>query len=300
MLTFGTTTLPLAGWVADPRQPGESRARRLAAIHQIVAGYRLRAVELTLDLAAIFADLFNAEFYAEVANLQQELGFLCTVHLPFLWVDPASLNEPIRTTTLACLRQAIEHTRPVEVHAYVLHLWGFTTTQIAAHLDHPAQREVILGTLMAQASRSLGALCDVVDPRILCVENLEDSLFELALPLVEQHGASLCLDVGHLAWQGGGEIDFLQRHFDRIREVHLHDAARPSPGGTSQVRDHLPLGRGQLDYLSFLHNLEEVGFDGPVILELNSQADLEQSLERLRPFLSPARSSNGSARSNVL
>ena len=42
------------------------------------------------------------------------------------------------------------------------------------------------------------------------------------------------------------------------------------------------LGQGQIDYPAFLQKLEEIGYDGPVILELNSTDDLETSLARLR------------------
>ncbi|HSR32304.1 MAG TPA: cobamide remodeling phosphodiesterase CbiR [Anaerolineae bacterium] len=285
VIKFGATTLPLVGWVADPLRPEQSRTQRLAAIRQLVQGYGLQAVELTLDLAAVHPQVFDATFYADVANLQQELAFVCTIHLPFLWVDPASLNEPIRQASAACLRQAIERTDALEIDTYVLHLWGFTTMQIAAQLQHLAQRQAILGGLMMQAGRSLEELCEILDPRDLCVENLEDSLFDLAPALIEQHGASICLDVGHLVWQGINELDVLERFGDRIREVHLHDAARPSAGQHAQIRDHMALGQGQVDYAAFLRKLDEMGYDGTVILELNSQADLETSLQRLAPFL---------------
>jgi sugar phosphate isomerase/epimerase len=285
MVTFGTTTLPLTGWVADPRHPAESRARRLAAIRQIVKGYGLQAVELTLDLALVFPQVFDASFYTAVAGLQQELGFVCTVHLPFLWVDPSSLNEPLRQTSVACLRRAAELTRMVEVHTYVLHLWGFTTMQIDAQLQHPTERQAILGALMNQAGRSLSELGEIIEPHDLCVENLEDGLFEMARPLIEQHGASICLDVGHLACQSRSELDFLDLHRDRIREIHLHDAISAPAGVPGQIRDHLGLGQGQVDYVGFLFRLEELGYQGPVILELNSQADLESSLACLEPVL---------------
>ena len=58
-----------------------------------------------------------------------------------------------------------------------------------------------------------------------------------------------------------------------------------STGGRTQIRDHLPLGRGQIDYVAFLRQLEEIGYEGAVILENNSQADLEESLERVKAFL---------------
>jgi sugar phosphate isomerase/epimerase len=284
MIRFGTTTLPVAGWTADPRRPEESRIWRLAAMRQVVAGYGLQAVELTLDLGVVYPQVFDAGFYRSVAELQQELGFVCSVHLPFLWVDPTSLNEPIRQASAACLRQAVELTDAVEVDTYVLHLWGFTTMQIAAQLQHPAQREAILGVLMMQASRSLAELCNILDPRDLCVENLEDSLFDLALPLIEKHGTSICLDVGHLAWQGIAELDFLAQHANRIREVHLHDATRSPGGKPGPIRDHMALGQGQIDYAAFLRKLAEMGYEGTVVLELNTQSDLETSVERLQPF----------------
>ncbi len=284
MIRFGATTLPLVGWAADPQRHEESRMLRLSAIRRLVESYNLPVVELTLDLAAGYPQLFDAGFYAAVADLQQELGFLCTIHLPFLWVDPASLNEPIRQASTACLCQAVEVTRSVDVHTYVLHLWGFTTTQISAELQDPTQRQAILGALMTQAGHSLAELCQILDPRDLCVENLEDSLFDLALPLIEQYGTSICLDVGHLAWQGASELGFLARHRDRIREIHLHDAVLPSTDSQHQIRDHLALGQGQVDYLGLLGKLEETGYDGAVILEVNTQADLEESLERISSY----------------
>lgn len=284
MIRLGATTLPLVGWTVDPQRPEESRDLRLAAIRHLVQRFRLQAVELTLDLSAIYPQLFSAGFYDSVAKLQQELGFLCTAHLPFLWVDTSSLNEPVRRASLASIHQAVERMRALEIHAYVLHLWGFTTTQIATQLQEPTQRDLVLEAIIAQADRSLNELLEILDPRLLCVENLEDSLFERAVPLIEKHDTGICLDVGHLAVQGLDELDFLVRHAHRVREVHLHDAIRCSPGHDRQPRDHLALGQGEIDIPALLHQLERIGFDGPVVLELNSQSDLGASLEQLESY----------------
>jgi sugar phosphate isomerase/epimerase len=284
-MKIGTTTLPLAGWLVDPRQPEESRQQRLATVRHIVEGYGLSAVELTLDLAMVLPQVFDPSFYSAVADLQQKIGFTCTVHLPFLWVDPASLNEPVRQASSQCLCQAVELTRPVEVSTYVLHLWGLATTQIMMLLEHPAQRQGVLAEVMAQAGRSLAKVCELLEPRDLCVENLEAPPFDAALPLIEQYGVSICLDVGHLAWEGDSELEFLARHGDRVREVHLHDALSISTGPRPQIRDHLPLGQGRIDYPAFLHRLQEIGYEGAVILENNSKAELEESLEHLDAFL---------------
>jgi sugar phosphate isomerase/epimerase len=281
-MKIGATTIPLAGWVADPRRPQQGRAHRLAAIRQLVTDYGLSAVELSLDLGIIFPQVFTADFYAAVAALQQELGFVCTVHLPFLWLDLASLNEPIRRSGMDCLRQAIQLTQPVEISTYVVHLWGLTTIQVYNLLQHPAQRQAVMAAVMAQAERSLAELCQILDPQDACVENLESPPFDVVLPLVERYGASICLDVGHLAWQRDSELEFLARHGSRIREVHLHDAVTAANGEPGGVRDHLALGQGELDHRAFLHELEKTGYQGTVILELNSQKDLEESVNQVR------------------
>jgi sugar phosphate isomerase/epimerase len=285
VIRFGTTTLPLAGWIANPQQPAESRAHRLYTIRQIIEGYKLQAVELTLDLQAIYPQVFDDGFYNSVAELQQDLGFMCTVHLPFVWVEAASLNETIRQASMACLQQAVKVTGAIDVHSYVLHLWGLTTGQVVSQLREPVQRQVLMDVLLSQASRSLSALCDIVDPSDLCVENLEDSLFDLALPMIEEYGVSICLDVGHLALQGREALTFLARHGERVREIHLHDAIGPQHEGEQRVRDHLAVGKGQLDYAALIGRLAELDYQGPIILELNSKADLEQSLAVLRAEL---------------
>jgi len=288
-MKIGTTNIPLAGWVVNPWQPEQARSRRLASIRQLVEGYGLSAVELGLDMGIVYPQVFDAGFYAAVADLQQELAFTCTVHLPFMWIDASSMNEPVRQASVDCICRAIELVRSVQVTTFVLHLWGNTTIEIATILADTPQLGAVFMALMAQAERSLAAVCELVDPRDVCVENLEAPALDVALPLIEQYGASICLDVGHLAYgfeRGGGDAyDFLARHGDRVREIHLHDFDTISAGELTQTRDHLPLGQGQLDTAAFLRHLQEIDFDGPVILEVNSKPALEQSLEQIQSFL---------------
>jgi len=280
-MKIGATTIPLAGWIVDPRQPEASREQRLGAVRRLVEQYGLGAVELSLDLGLVFPQVFDADFYVRLADLQQELGFACCAHLPFLWLDIASMNEPIRLASLESIRAAIELLRPVHVESYVIHPWGATTAQIATVLKHPVQQGPLLAAALAQCERSLARLCDWLEPARLCLETVEAPAFDFVLPLVERYNVSICLDVGHMVWQGGGELAFLERHAGRIGEIHLHDARRESAGEHERLVDHLPLGEGQIDYLALLRKLQEIGFAGAVILELNDRAALEKSLARI-------------------
>ncbi len=284
-LKLGSTVIPLTGWMVDARQPEAERERHFQAVRRLVEELNLQVVELAMDFGLLHPQVMDAAFYRRVAALQKELGFACTIHLPFLWLDLTSLNELVRQAGVESVRRAVELARPFQVETYVLHLWGPTTAQITHVITDKVLQENLLMAVLQQADRSLAEICALVEPRALCVENLEALPFDLAVPLLERHGTSICLDVGHLAWQGGGELAFLERHRERVGEIHLHDAVLPSPGQRKGPRDHLPLGQGELDYGALLRKLGEIGFDGCVIVENNSEADLRESLEKLQPFL---------------
>jgi sugar phosphate isomerase/epimerase len=282
---FGSTVIPFTGWGVNPRQPEKERERHFQAVCQLVEELNLQVVELSLDFGLLYPQVMDATFYRRLAALQQEWGFACTVHLPFLWLDLTSLNELVRQASVESVRRAVELAGLFQVETFVLHLWGSTTAQIAHVItDEVVQRNLLMAVLQ-QADRSLAEICAFVEPRALCVENLEALPFDLVVPLLERHGTSICLDVGHLALQGGGELAFLERHGERVGEIHLHDAVPPSPDQGKLARDHLPLGQGELDYEALLCRLDEIGFDGCVIIENNSEADFRESLKRLRPFL---------------
>jgi sugar phosphate isomerase/epimerase len=281
---FGSTVIPFTGWEVNPRQPEKERERHFQAVRRLVEEFNLQVVELSLDFGLLHPQVMDAAFYRRVAALQGELGFACTIHLPFLWVDLTSMNDLVRQASVESVRRAVELVRLFQVESFVLHLWGSTTAQITHVITDEVLQRNLLKAVLRQADRSLAEICAFVEPRALCIENLEALPFDVAVPLLERHGTGICLDVGHLAWQGGGELAFLERHGERVREIHLHDAVPPSPSQGKWARDHLPLGQGELDYGALLRKLDEMGFNGCVILENNSEADLRESLEKLQPF----------------
>lgn len=284
-MKFGTTTVPIAGWVVDPSDPEGMRQKRLQAVERIVDGYGLEVVELSLDLGMIYSKIFDKDFYQSAAELQKQLDFKCTIHLPFMWLDLASINEPVRQASVESIRQAVELVKPLFVETYVLHLWGTTTIQISNLMVESLQKEIFSEAILAQADKSLGEIKEFINPFNICIETLEAPDFDFVLPLIEKHGTSICLDIGHLAWQGGNAVSFLERNSEHIREIHLHDASVETVGGERRVVDHLALGKGQIDYRSFMQKLLEFGFDEIVILENNTRSDLERSIARIGDYM---------------
>lgn len=284
-MRIGAALIPLVGWAGSVGGSEGARNLHLDAIQRLIKDFGLQAVELNGDFTTLFPDTFEEGYYRGVAELQQELGFACTVHLPFLWLDGLSLAEPVRKATVQCVAKVVELTQPLSIESYVLHLWGMWSSLLATmQLMPDGEKRSLLDEMLCRAARTLDEIGGIVSPREVCVENLERFPLKAILPLVTERDMRVCLDVGHLAVDGGDALEFLRQHWELIGEVHLHDAL---PGGADGpgVRDHLPLGKGQVDYAAIMDRLVEGGYEGVLILEMNTEAHLRESVERVRPWL---------------
>ncbi len=284
-MKLGAGVIPLVGWGLKGSGSRDAREAHLHAIRRLVEEFQVRAVELNGDFTTLYPGAFGKIYYEQVAKMQRELGFACTLHLPFLWLDGASLAEPVRLATVQCMSQVLEATQSLSIESYVLHLWGVWTSLLATLQQMPEEeKQQLLGEILRSAERTLEEVGGLIPPHELCVENLERIPFDLFAPLVEQQGTKICFDVGHLAAQGGDPLEFLDRYWGLIGEIHLHDAMATS-GRIPAARDHLPLGRGSVDYVALMNRLDEGSYGGAVILEVNNENDLLESLEQVQPWL---------------
>lgn len=111
--------------------------------------------------------------------------------------------------------------------------------------------------------------------------------------------ANTTIDLSHAAIARSDPIEMARRLGPRLRHVHLTD-------GTDSAKDeHLVPGRGRIGAAGFLEHLADVGFDGEVVLEINTrrcadraerEADLRESLEFARAHLEAAEHSTEQSR----
>jgi sugar phosphate isomerase/epimerase len=97
--------------------------------------------------------------------------------------------------------------------------------------------------------------------------------------------ANTTIDLSHAAIAGDDIVEMAQRLGPRLRHIHLTD-------GTGSAKDeHLVPGRGTTGADRFLQHLAGSGFDGEIIVEINTrkaatkadrEADLRESLEFAR------------------
>ncbi|MBS41782.1 MAG: hypothetical protein CMH83_01150 [Nocardioides sp.] len=97
----------------------------------------------------------------------------------------------------------------------------------------------------------------------------------------EEPYANATLDLSHAAIAGDDVVEMAQRLGSRLRHIHLTD-------GTGSAKDeHLVPGRGRMGAAPFLQHLADTGFDGDIVLEINTrrcetreerEADLREAL----------------------
>ncbi len=107
------------------------------------------------------------------------------------------------------------------------------------------------------------------------------------LSLIERLGPDhlgVCVDTGHANLGDLGAPRAIRMAGPRLLTLHLHD-------NWGQVDDHLPPGRGNIDWPDVLAALREVGFSRPLQLELTDRAphraydqalEIQQGIENTR------------------
>ena len=101
----------------------------------------------------------------------------------------------------------------------------------------------------------------------------------------EESYANMTIDLSHAAIARSDVVEMSGRMGSRLRHVHLTD-------GTGSAKDeHLVPGRGVMEAAAFLRHLAGTGFDGNIVLEINTrktssreerERDLVESLEFAR------------------
>jgi sugar phosphate isomerase/epimerase len=247
-------------------------------------------IELGGDMPLFLPHTLAPPTIERLAQLKAETGLAYTVHLPLWSVEPSTPLAPVREGSVRALIDTVQATLPLQPEFYVLHATG----ALAAEFYHMALPDLAKTFILRQFQNNAGdsiqhILAETGLPsRQLAVETVEFPL-DLTVELAEELNLSLCLDTGHVLAGFSGPLDLfaaLELCLPRLGEIHLHDS--PWQGPEQKIvygQDHQPLGRGDLDLARLLDRLAEVGFSGPLILELTVEEALASLgvIRALRP-----------------
>jgi inosose dehydratase len=111
-------------------------------------------------------------------------------------------------------------------------------------------------------------------------------------------GLGLCLDTGHVSYGGGKPLDVLRKFAPRVWHVHFKDcdesvAAASRAAGVgylAAVRARLfcELGAGCVDFAALIDALQEIGYDGWIVVEQDvfpGDGSPAESARRSREYL---------------
>lgn len=232
-----------------------------------------RRLSPEIYLSADALDAATAAEFTETAAALKDAGLSCTIHAPFMDLNPGSLERMLRDATMHRFRQVLDAAEILRPEVMVFHP-GFDRWRYGEargqwlELSVPAWREVL------QRAKGIGT--------VVAVENIfeeEPSTLKALFEAVEDPDFGHCFDVGH--WNLFKQVS-METWFEelgtRIREVHIHDNS-----GTRD--DHAPPGSGAIDFELYFRLMERYAPDAAYTIEAHSKAHLESSLQVLRPYL---------------
>jgi sugar phosphate isomerase/epimerase len=189
-----------------------------------------------------------------------------SVHAPFSKnIDTSSPDDTIRKLSQKEIFQTVKATSILKASTLILHPWP--EKEISAHTPEHRLRKV----LQNQFIDKLSVYCNEYGVT-LALENMQPHL--LISPLkdllwirkeTELKNVTACLDTGHafIANDLHSAIHELAGH---ISCFHVHDNF-----GKEDI--HLLPGEGNIDWERFCRDLEEIDFNGPLIIELLDETD---------------------------
>jgi sugar phosphate isomerase/epimerase len=293
-LRFGITVdiqaaleLALGGGGAKNAVPRFDAIDPVLVVRQAYERHGMKVVELPADANYVLPNILTKSI-APLSKLRDELGIEYTIHLPFFNLALTSFNQHVRAASIETIVENIKAGEQMGgINNYVLHLTGEIEDMINWFDIATNFKELAWGMFLDKGYQALEEIISRtgVAPAKICMENMEGVPFSRTCDiLVQDLGVSICLDVGHAILQGDEHpVDFMTRWKDKVHEIHLHNVLSKTFQNRVRVYDdHHGIRKGVLDTTGFLHHLEAMDYKHPVLLEIQSQAEVAESIAYLR------------------
>ena len=245
----------------------ESSAHAFAYAAQL--GYD--AIEVMVGIDAL------SQQTAAISQLSEHHGIpVCAVHAPcLLFTQRVWGTEP-----WGKLERSAEMARAVGAGVVVVHPpFRWQKEYAAGFVD---------GIAALEESTGLAFAVENMYPWRASAKPRTRRSMEMYLPSWDPSGesyANMTIDLSHAALAASDPIAMADRMASRLRHIHLTD------GSGSAKDEHLVPGRGVMRADAFLRHVADSGFDGEIVLEINTRkaADREQREADLRESLEFAR-----------
>ncbi len=196
-------------------------------------------------------------------------------HAPFIDVDISSLDQQQRAYSLQELIHAANAAAAMDVRHFVIH--PGPDKSLVFSIEERMQRLKNAAEILNKVAKRcqelrVGLVLENMLPH-LPFGSTSDMLWIIGA--MESLNICTCLDTGHAALSGD-VYNVLYKLSGHLRVIHANDNNATSD-------DHLPPGKGLIDWNRVLFELSETNFHGGLILELSgSIGDVATTLEEAR------------------
>lgn len=201
-----------------------------------------------------------------LAEQFRKTGMAASLHGAFIDVNPASGDPDFRELSRRRCRESCEIASALGAGNLVFHSSAF-----------PFLRGAYLENWAAGCASFYEELAERYPVRIF-IENAQD-LDPIPLrKLMERLGSdsvSVCLDIGHIHYSRAPVSQWFEELGDWVGYLHLSD-------NMGQFDDHLPLGKGSIDWELVNQLWKSLGRDIPITLETGGLQSTQESLSFLR------------------
>ena len=231
-----------------------------------------RKINPEIFLPAEVLDVIIPEELAAIASALTDGGLGCTIHGPFMDLNPGSSEPLLRQATMHRFRQALDAAAILKPLVMVLHP-GYDKWRYGSSQDAWLKTSIDNWQEVRNRAESVGLT--------IAVENIfeeEPSTLRALLESIDSPNIRHCFDVGH--WNLFGTTS-LEEWFAElgsfIAEIHIHD-------NRGERDDHAPPGEGDIDFDLFFRLMEEYAPAATWTIEAHSREALERSLVNIRRY----------------
>lgn len=199
-------------------------------------------------------------------------NFKLSFHLPVVDVNLGTPHKDIRYSFEKILINSIFLAKKFNAETVVCHAGRLNRVYPETLLSKTKEETVNSLKKLFNTSKKLGVNFTLENDRKAASPSLAGDINSFQ-EMLNKVGCKATLDIGH-ANTFSNPIEFIKNLNHKIVNIHIHD-------NKGDKDEHLPIGKGKINFKEILNSLKEMDWNGPLIIEAHNPKDMVESLNKL-------------------
>lgn len=227
-----------------------------------------------LEIVAEYNHAIDEETLPQVKDILASYDLIYTVHSPFSDINISSLNKNIRKESIRQIKYCIFAVHEIGGEVLTFHPGRHSA---ATSKSRENTKKILFESLkeISDFNKDYGVT--------IALENMPDTFITTmrvsheVLEVLEKKqlsGIKHTMDVGHLETNNVDIGEYIHDLKDYLVHIHLHD-------NFGEFDNHLPIGEGNINFPKIFRALEDIKYNGKIILEMTKTEDIIKSRKYL-------------------